>query len=298
MNRLTSQRRAQIVSALVEGNSVRATCRMLDVDKGTVLKLLVDIGDACAAYQDQALRGLTCKRIQCDEIWSFCYSKQKNVPLDKRGEYGYGDVWTWVAIDADTKLVPSYLVGARDLGGAMQFMHDLAGRLANRIQLTTDGWPPYVAAVKSAFGNNVDYATLTKQYGNDPAEPDTRYSPPVCTSITVKTQNGDPDPDAISTSYIERQNLTMRMSMRRFTRLTNAFSKKVENLTAAVSLHFAFYNLCRPHAALGRGVTPAMAAGVTDHLWSLDELIGLLEVAESTPTRRGRYTKTRARDSD
>jgi IS1 family transposase len=295
MNRLKPEQRAAVIAALVEGNSIRATVRMTGVAKNTVTKLLADIGTVCSVYQDRAMRDLRCERIQCDEIWSFCYSKQKNVPLDKRGEYGYGDVWTWVAIDADTKLVPSYLVGARDLGGAMQFMHDLAGRLANRIQLTTDGWPPYVAAVKSAFGNNVDYATLTKQYGNDPAEPDTRYSPPVCTSITVKTQNGDPDPEAISTSYIERQNLTMRMSMRRFTRLTNAFSKKVENLTAAVSLHFMHYNFVRVHKTLG--TTPAVAAGVTDHVWSLDELIGLLEKAERVPVKRGRYAKTRRREA-
>jgi IS1 family transposase len=296
MNRLTAEKRKRVVASLVEGNSIRATVRMTGVAKNTVTKLLADLGTVCSVYQDRVMRDLPCERVQCDEIWAFCYSKQKNVPLDKRGEPGYGDVWTWVAIDADTKLVPSYLVGARDLGGAMQFMHDLAGRLRNRIQLTTDGWPPYAAAVKSAFGGNVDYATLTKQYGNDPSEPDTRYSPPVCTSISVKTMNGDPDPEAISTSYVERQNLTMRMSMRRFTRLTNAFSKKVENLAAAVSLHFFHYNFCRVHKTLG--TTPAVASGVTDHVWTLDELIGLLEQAEGVPVNRGRYAKTRGANSD
>ena len=236
------------------------------------------------------MRDLTCQRIQCDEIWTFVGSKQKNVPDEKRGEYG--DWWTWVAIDADTKLVPSYRVGPRDLQEAHLFMDDLAKRLRNRVQLTTDGFKPYLTAVERGFGGQVDYAQLVKLYGSDGMQG--RFSPPRLIGTHSERINGDPEPKRISTSYVERQNLTMRMSMRRFTRLTNAFSKKVENLAAAVSLHFAFYNLCRVHKSLD-GQTPAMAAGVTDHVWTLAELIGLLEAAESTPVRRGSYRKTRER---
>lgn len=293
MNRLTTAKRAQIVAALVEGNSIRATCRMTGAAKGTVTKLLVDLGTVCSIYQDRVMRDLSCENVQADEIWAFCYAKERNVPVEKRGDFGYGDVWTWVAIDADTKLVASYLVGPRDLGSAVAFMNDLAPRLRYRVQLTTDGHRPYITAVNGAFKGNVDYATLTKLYGADPLEPDHRYSPPVCTSMSVRVINGDPDPARISTSYIERQNLTMRMSMRRFTRLTNGFSKKVENLAAAVSLHFAYYNFCRVHKTLG--TTPAVAAGVADTVWTLNDLISLLEDVEQTPTRRGRYAKTRER---
>ncbi len=291
MNRLSTEKRAQVVAALVEGNSIRATVRMTGVAKNTVTKLLVDLGTVCSIYQDQAMRDLPCERIQCDEIWAFVYAKQKNVPPDKRGEAG--DVWTWVAMDADTKLVPSYRIGGRDLSEATAFITDLAGRLRHRVQLTTDGHAPYLLAVKGAFNGEIDYAQLVKLYGNDRSmKPERRYSPAVCLAAIPKRVSGSPDPDHISTSYIERQNLTMRMGMRRYTRLTNAFSKKVENLAAAVSLHFMHYNFCRVHKTLG--TTPAVAAGVTDHVWTLDELIGLLAEAEATPVKRGGYAKTRA----
>ena len=292
MNRLSPEKRQAVIAALVEGNSIRATVRMTGVAKNTVTKLLVDMGTVCSIHQDRALRGLSCERIQCDEIWAFCYAKERNVPADKRGRFGFGDVWTWVAIDADTKLVPTYRVGARDLQEATLFMTDLASRLANRVQLTTDGHRPYLQAVRSAFKGEIDYAQLVKLYGVDP-QGDRRYSPPIVTAAIPDPISGNPDPAKVSTSYVERQNLTMRMSMRRFTRLTNGFSKKVENLAAAVSLHFAHYNLCRPHSSLGKQTTPAMAAGLTDHVWTLHELIGLLASAEAVPTKRGRYAKTR-----
>lgn len=291
MNRLSTQRRAQIVSALVEGNSIRATCRMTGASKNTVVKLLVDLGTVCSLHQDRVMRDLPCERIQCDEVWAFCYAKARNVPADKRGEFGYGDVWTWVALDADTKLVPTYRVGARDLQDAYAFIHDLAGRLRHRVQLTTDGLAAYVLAVDDAFKGEIDYAQLVKVFGLDPEQTDRRYSPAIVTSISAREISGDPDPDHVSTSYVERSHLTLRMSQRRFTRLTNGFSKKVENLAAAVSLHFAHYNLCRVHKTLG--TTPAVAAGVTDHVWPLAELIGLLEEAEGTPVKRGSYAKTR-----
>lgn len=274
MNRLNGRRRAQVVAALVEGNSVRATCRMVDVDKGTVLKLLVDLGAACADYQDQTLRGLTCKRIQCGEIWSFCYAKEKNVPADKKGTFGFGDVWTWMALCGDCELVPAWLVGKRDAGSAFHFINDLAGRLANRVQLTTDGYRVYLEAVESAFGSEIDYAMLVKLYGADP-QGERTYSPAKCIGTVQQRITGNPDPAHVSTSYVERANLTMRMSMRRFTRLTNAFSKKVENQAAAVTLYAMHYNFGRIHQTLR--VTPAMEAGVSDHVWSIDEIVALLD---------------------
>jgi IS1 family transposase len=289
MNRLSTKQRERVVAALVEGNSIRATCRMTGVAKATVTKLLTDLGLVCSIYQDRVMRDLPCERIQCDEIWSFVGMKQKNVPVEKRDEFGHGDVWTWVALDADTKLVPSYRVGSRDLADAQEFIADLAKRLRHRVQLTTDGNRAYLSAVERSFGGEIDYAMLVKLYGSDGGSAG-RYSPPVCIGAVPEAITGNPDGDHISTSYVERQNLTMRMSMRRFTRLTNAFSKKVENLAAAVSLHFMHYNFVRPHASLG-GKTPAMAAGLTDHVWSLSELIGLLEAAESYPTKRGPYKK-------
>ena len=293
MNRLSMEKRAQVIAALVEGNSIRATVRMTGIAKNTVTKLLVDMGTVCSIYQDRTLRDLACERVEADEIWAFCYAKERNVPVEKRGEFGYGDVWTWVGMDADTKLVVSYRVGTRGLGEAREFMKDLASRLSRRVQLTTDGHRPYLTAVEDAFAGEIDYAQLIKIYGvADPTRAGARYSPGVCLGAQVQPITGSPDPANISTSYIERQNLTMRMSMRRFTRLTNAFSKKVENLAAAVSLHFMHYNFCRVHKTLG--TTPAVAAGVTDHVWKLDELIGLLEQAEATPVKRGSYTKTRA----
>ena len=261
---------------LTEGNSLRATSRMANVSINTVTKLLMDVGEACEQYQDKALRGLKARRIQCDEIWSFVYAKAKNVPESMKGAAGVGDVWTWVAIDADTKLVPSWAVGRRDGFTAAAFIRDLADRLATRVQLTTDGHKVYLEAVEGAFGNAIDYAMLVKTYEGDsgkkvPAE--RKYSPAVCTGEFKQKIAGDPDPDYISTSYVERQNLTMRMQMRRFTRLTNAFSKKVDNHKAAIALHYMHYNFARIHKSLR--VTPAMEAGIADHVWELDEIARL-----------------------
>src|SRR4051794_7928920 len=289
MNRLSTEQRKQVIAALVEGNSIRATCRMTGVAKNTVVKLLIDLGTVCSIHQDRLMRDLPCERVQTDEIWSFVYAKAKNVPEHKRGEAG--DVWTWVGMDADTKLVVSYLIGGRGPEEANAFMRDLASRVRHRVQLTTDGHRPYLLAVRGAFEDNVDYAMLVKIYGSPTREDQRRSSPPVCLGQDKQPIIGNPRAEDISTSYIERQNLTMRMSMRRFTRLTNAFSKKVENLTAAVSLHFFHYNFCRVHKTLG--TTPAVAAVVTDHVWKLKDLIGLLEGAEAMPVRRGSYTKTR-----
>jgi IS1 family transposase len=276
MNRLAPERRAQITGLLAEGNSLRATSRLADVSINTVTKLLTDLGAACEEYQDKTLRNLKSRRIQCDEIWAFVYAKAKNLPEKYKGAVGYGDVWTWVAIDADTKLVPSWAVGRRDGFMAAAFIRDLADRLATRVQLTTDGHKVYLEAVEGAFGNAIDYAMLVKTYEGDsgkhtPAE--RRYSPAVCTGEFKQRITGDPDPANISTSFVERQNLTMRMSMRRFTRLTNAFSKKVDNHKAAIALHFMHYNFARIHKTLR--VTPAMEAGVSDHVWSLEEMAAL-----------------------
>ncbi|OGD19931.1 MAG: transposase [Candidatus Aminicenantes bacterium RBG_13_59_9] len=274
MNKLNKAKQAQVVAALCEGNSIRATVRMTGVAKNTIVKLLADLGLACAEYQDKVFRNLPCKKIQCDEIWSFCYAKEKNVPKDKKGQFGYGDVWTFTAICADTRLVPSWHIGRRDLQDAIIFMKDLAGRLASRIQLTTDGHKMYLEAVEGAFGGDVDFSQLVKIYGQT-QEGQKRYSPPQCIG-TIKTKIiGKPDSKDISTSYVERQNLTMRMNMRRFTRLTNAFSKKVENLFYAVSLHFMYYNFCRIHQTLR--VTPAMEAKVADHVWTIEEIISLMK---------------------
>jgi IS1 family transposase len=296
MNRLSAEKREQVIRCLVEGNSIRATVRMTGVAKNTVVKLLVDLGEACSVHQDRSMRNLPCQQVQVDEIWAFVGAKQRNVTVEN-AEKGWGDVWTWVALDPDTKLAVSYRVGTRDLEDARAFMQDVAGRLAHRVQLTTDGYRPYLNAVDSAFGDDVDYAQLIKIYGRtgDDRKPNRRYSPSICLGAEPTVISGSPDKTKISTSHVERQNLTMRMSMRRFTRLTNAFSKKVENLAAAVSLHFAYYNYCRVHQTLGKGVTPAMAAGVTDHVWTLSELIGLLEAAEATPTTRGPYKTTRVK---
>jgi IS1 family transposase len=273
MNRLSVEERARIVGLLVEGNSLRATTRITGCSINTVTRLLIDVGSAAADYQDMTLRNLHCKRVQCDEIWSFVYAKAKNVPEDKRGQLGYGDVWTWTAIDADTKLVPAFMVGNRDYQSARMFIEDLASRLVNRIQLTTDGLKVYLTAVESAFGADVDYAMLNKIYASSQEE--TRYSPAECVGCEHKTIMGNPDPDHVSTSYAERQNLTMRMGMRRFTRLTNAFSKKVENHAYQVALHFMYYNFARIHKSLR--VTPAMEAGISDHVWTLEEITGLIK---------------------
>jgi len=274
MNRLTTKKRAQILGCLVEGNSIRSTVRMTGASKNTVTKLLVDIGRACSEYQDRTLRNLPCKRLQCDEIWAFCYAKEKNVPEDKKGQFGYGDVWTWTAIDADTKLVPSFMIGSRDGEAARIFIEDLASRLAHRVQLTTDGLKAYLEAVEDSFGADIDYAMLIKIYGNEP-EGEKRYSPSKCLGAEKIRITGKPERKHVYTSYVERQNLTMRMGMRRFTRLTNAFSKKVENLAAAVALHFMWYNFGRIHQKLR--VTPAMEAVVSDHVWTLEEIVELAE---------------------
>lgn len=274
MNKLDTEKRSQVVAALVEGCSIRSTVRMTGASKNTIAKLLVELGAACAEYMDKTLVNLNSKRIQCDEIWQFVGAKDKNVPPAKRDQFGIGDVWTWVAIDADSKLICSWLVGKRDPGSATAFIQDLAGRLANRVQLTSDGLKVYLNAVADGFGGDIDYAMLVKVYGNDP-EAEKRYSPAVCTACDKQPKIGDPNPKHISTSYIERQNLTMRMGMRRFTRLTNAFSKKLENHIAAIAIHCMHYNFVRIHQSLR--VTPAMAAGVTDRLWSIQDLIALLD---------------------
>ncbi len=283
MNQLSLERRAQVVRCLVEGNSIRATCRLTGASINTVIKLSVDLGELCALYQDKVLRNISAQRIQCDEIWSFVAVKQKNLPKGEQGQ-GRGDVWTWTAMDADTKLMVSWLVGRRNAQAARDFMDDLQGRLANRVQLTTDGHAVYLDAVESAFGANVDYAMLVKIYGsgqiNDAAS---RYSPPVVLAAEKIPQWGDPDPDHVSTSFVERSNLTMRMGMRRFTRLTNGFSRKVENHAHAVNIHFMHYNFCRAHSTLTKAhpfrypTTPAMAAGLTDHVWTVEEVCALLD---------------------
>jgi len=275
VNKLDNARRAEVVAALVEGNSIRATVRITGVAKNTVTKLLVDLGAACSAYQNEVMHDLPCTRIQCDEIWSFCHNKERNTAPEHEGVFGYGDVWTWTAIDADTKLIPSWLVGNRDTETAWVFMQDLKGRLANRVQLTTDGHKPYLTAVYGVFGDDVDYARLVKIYGKEPGG-EKRYSPPVCLGAEKHIVNGTPNDADISTSYVERSNLTMRMGMRRFTRLTNGFSKKVENLAAAVSLHFMYYNFARPHMSLN-GKTPAMVASVADHQWTITDIVSLLD---------------------
>ena len=271
MSRLPRNKQIQVVAALIEGNSIRATVRMTGVAKNTVIRLLVDIGAACEAYQVERLVNLPCKRIQCDEIWSFVGAKQKQV---NQSAHGVGDVWTWTALDADTKLIASWQVGDRGPDTARSLISDLAGRLANRVQLTTDGHKVYLNAIENAFGDDIDYAMLVKQYGECHEGGEVRYSPAVCTGAKKEAITGNPDPAHVSTSYVERQNLTMRMSMRRFTRLTNTFSKKVQNHAAAVALHFMHYNFCRIHQTLR--VTPAMAAGVTDHVWEIGEIVELM----------------------
>lgn len=273
MNRLSRDKQKQIIAALVEGNSIRATSRMTGASKNTITKLLIDVGRECLGYQNRVMKNLPCTNIQCDEIWAFCYAKKKNVPEDKKDKFGYGDVWTFTAICADTKLVPTWYIGNRDLESATTFMKDLAGRLANRVQLTTDGHVMYLDAVPSAFGREIDYSQLIKIYGNNP-ETEARYSPAECSGVRAKEVIGYPEGSKVSTSYVERQNLTMRMNMRRFTRLTNAFSKKVENLGHAVALHFMYYNFCRIHQSLR--CTPAMRAKVTDRLWEIEDILDLL----------------------
>lgn len=275
MNKLSNERKAAVLRALVEGASIRGTARMMGCDRETVLKLLVEVGEFCASYQHYAHRSLTCTRIEADEIWAFCGAKQRNAKRE-----GQGDIWTFTGVCADTKLAVSWLVGARSAENAVLFMQDVAARLTNRVQLTTDGHGMYLTAVRAAFGfARVDYAQLVKSYGQVETVPG-RYSPAVCTGCERVRMIGRPDNDLISTSYVERANLTMRMQMRRFTRLTNAFSKKAANHVHAVNLHFMFYNYCRPHQTLtqnaGRKMTPAMAAGLTDRVWTLPDILDLM----------------------
>jgi IS1 family transposase len=273
MNCLDTNTRAQVIRCLIEGCSIRATCRMTGAAKNTVVKLVADMGTACAEYHDRHVRNLRVRRLQCDEIWCFVGSKAKNTSPDKKLE-GWGDIWTWIGIDADTKMVVSYLVGGRDGGWASDFMEDCASRIKGRVQLTTDGHKAYLEAVEGAFGMDVDFAVLHKIYGAPSESEARRYSPAQCIGCDMKTVIGNPDPKHVSTSYVERQNLTMRMQMRRFTRLTNGFSKKAENHAHAVALHYMHYNYVRSHQTLR--VTPAMEAGLTNHIWTVEELIALL----------------------
>jgi IS1 family transposase len=281
MKTLTTSDRARVVSALVEGNSIRSTVRITGIAKNTVAKLVTDLGDACMSYHDEHVRNLRVRRLQCDEIWQFVGAKAKNAKPEKKAE-GWGDVWTWTAIDADTKLCVSYLVGGRDAGWATEFMEDCASRIHNRVQITTDGLKAYLEAVEGAFGADIDYAQLQKIYGAS-MENDTRYSPAKCIGVDMKVVSGNPNPKHISTSFVERQNLTMRMSMRRFTRLTNGFSKKIENHIAAVAMYFMYYNFGRIHSTLR--VTPAMEAGIANHVWSLEEICCLLPQPKKAATR-------------
>lgn len=288
MDKLPIEKRRQILAMLVEGSSMRSISRVADVSINTVSKLLVDAGNAAIAIHNETVQGVTASRIQCDEIWSFCYAKQKNVAKAKDAPAEAGDVWTWTAIDADTKLIVSYLVGGRDADYAIEFMDDLRARLSNRVQLTTDGHKAYLEAVEGAFGGDVDYAQLVKVYGQGP-EGQRRYSPPECIGAYKRVVEGNPDMAHASTSYVERQNLTMRMSMRRFTRLTNAFSKKLENHIHALALYFVHYNFCRIHKSLK--VTPAMAAGITDTLWTMDAVIDRIDEMNPPAKKRGPYKK-------
>lgn len=268
MNKLPISKRAEILHMFIEGNSLRSTSQMANVSINTVTKLLVDVGSSCVDYQDKKLRNLSCKRIQVDEIWSFCYSKQKNIPEEKKEQFGYGDIWTWTAICADTKLIPSWLVGSRDAEYANIFISDLASRMYSKMQLTSDGLKSYLEAVENTFGADIDYAMLVKVYGAQK-----RYNPPECIAVAKKAITGTPDEQRINTSFVERQNVTMRMGMRRFTRFTNGFSKKVENHEYAIALHFMHHNFGRIHKTLR--VTPAMEASIENHVWSLEEIAKL-----------------------
>lgn len=288
MNKLDAKARAQVLHLLCEGNSIRAVTRVTGVSKNTVTKLLIDAGKACTAYHDEHVRDVKASRIQCDEIWSFTYSKQKNVANAKRQDLAYGDTWTWTALDADSKLIVSWLVGGRDSDYAIGLVDDLCLRLANRVQLTTDGHKAYLEAVEGAFGGDIDYAMLVKLYGAAPESAMGRYSPAECTGIRNTRIEGNPDIEDVSTSCVERNNLMIRMHMRRFTRLTNAFSKKIENHAYAVALHVMYYNFVRMHSTLR--MSPAMAAGVSDRLWEVSDIVALIEAEEAKVDRkRGPY---------
>jgi IS1 family transposase len=289
VNKLPSAKRAQVLQMMAEGLSLRAMTRLTGISRTTLMKLLEDAGRAFSAYQDHALMNLRCKRVQVDEAWAFCYAKQKNVPAAKAAPEGAGDIWTWVGLDADSKLVMSWLVGGRDSEYAMAFMDDLAKRLANRVQLTSDGHKAYLEAVEGAFGGEIDYAMLVKIYGTAPGGVTGRYSPPECIGARKQRVDGNPDPAHVSTSYVERQNLNIRMGNRRMTRLTNAFSKKAGNHAHMMAIYFMHYNFVRIHQTTR--VTPAMAAGVTDRLWEMSDLVAILDAAETKPAKRGPYKK-------
>lgn len=291
MNKLPLTKRVQILAMLCEGSSMRSISRIADVSINTVAKLLVEAGEACLAIHDENVRGVKAVRVQCDEIWSFCYAKAKNVATAKAAPSGAGDVWTWTCLDADSKLMVSYFVGDRGAESAMIVMDDLRTRLANRVQLTTDGHRAYLEAVEGAFGCDVDYAQLVKLYGEvgGGKASEVRYSPAECTGIRKRRVEGNPDIAHVSTSHVERMNLSIRMQNRRFTRLTNAFSKKLDNHIHALALYFAFYNFCRIHKSLR--VTPAMAAGITDRLWSLDDIVAKIDEMAPSPKARGPYKK-------
>ena len=286
MNKLPTAKRVQILEMLVEGMSMRATSRVAKVSINTVTKLMVGAGEACAAYHDETVRNVTAERVQCDEIWAFCYAKEKNVALARSAPHGAGDVWTWTAIEGASKLILSYEVSDRSGQTANEFMDDLSGRLANRVQLTTDGHKAYLEAVEGAFGADVDFAQLVKLYGDAP-EKEKRYSSATCIGTRKRRVEGDPDPAKVSTSYVERQNLTMRMGMRRFTRLTNAFSKKLENHLLMLSLYFVHYNFVRIHKSLR--MTPAMAAGVSDTLRDMEWIVSLIDARAAKPKRPATY---------
>jgi IS1 family transposase/uncharacterized protein YerC len=290
-NVLPTAKRVQILHMLVEGSSMRSISRITGVSINTVSKLLVDAGEACLAYHDEQVRNLACKRIQCDEIWSFTYAKQKNVDTAKSAPTFAGDVWTWTSLCADTKLICNWFVGGRDAEFASVFMDDLADRLAHRVQLTTDGHNVYLDAVAGAFENDIDYAQLVKLFGAAPEAVKGRYSPAQCTGIRKKDRIGRPDQKHVSTSYVERMNLSIRMGLRRFTRLTNAFSKKFENHCHALALYFVWYNFCRQHKSLG-GISPAMAAGVSDTLHDIEWIVGLIDERAPKPGPRGPYKKS------
>jgi IS1 family transposase len=291
MNKLPLEKRVQILSMLCEGSSMRSISRVADVSINTVSKLLVDAGKACAGFHDDKVRDVKARRVQVDEIWSFTYAKQKNVPRAKAAPGEAGDTWTWTAIEADTKLIVSWLVGGRDSDYAIAFMDDLRDRLANRVQLTSDGHRAYLEAVEGAFGGDVDYAQLVKLYGAAPESMKGRYSPAECIGARKERIEGSPDPKHVSTSYAERQNLTMRMQMRRFTRLTNAFSKKFDNHMHMVAIYSVWYNYVKQHKSL-KGLSPAMAAGISDTLWSMADMAEMVDAAAPKPGKRGPYKKT------
>jgi IS1 family transposase len=289
MNKLSTEKRVQILSMLCEGSSMRAISRITGVSINTITKLLEDAGESCSVYHDEHVRNVKAQRIQCDEIWAFCYSKQKNVAVARTAPTGAGDVWTWTALETQSKLIVSYVSGNRDSEYAMALMDDLRGRLANRVQLTTDGHRAYLEAVEGAFGNDIDYAMLVKLYGEAPESMKGRYSPAECIGARKTKISGNPDRSHVSTSYVERQNLTMRMSMRRFTRLTNAHSKKLANHHHAQALYFMYYNFARINQAVR--MSPAMAAGIEARLWEMEDIVAFIDARAAAPKRPSTYRK-------